>query len=361
MRAFLGKSVELRRDARAPLGRAVSYWSIALTIHAVTTQLSFRSTLRVAIILSASLAPLSATARDVNSEPAGQVFGGGNELRSKDSSDSQTFAREDVAQGALCLMVESAARANDLPVEFFAHVIWQESHFRPQAVGPLTHTGQRARGIAQFMPDAANERGLLDPFNPVQALPKAAEFLADLRSRFGNIGLAAAAYNAGPRRVREWLAGNAGMPAETLNYVLATTGRRLEDWAAIGEQGKSSDNEAKTTCQKMLTMLKQEPNLFVSKLGDKVALAVTKPWGVQVATGFNRDQALTAYAKAIKDVNAALGQLAGPTLQPILFRSLGTSSFYQVRIGTSTRRQAENLCNQIREAHGACLVKRRGA
>ena len=38
------------------------------------------------------------------------------------------------------------------------------------------------------MPGTANERGLLDPFNPVQALPKSAEFLPELRDQFGNLG-----------------------------------------------------------------------------------------------------------------------------------------------------------------------------
>ena len=114
-------------------------------------------------------------------------------------------------------MIESAARAHDLPVEFFARVIWQESRFRADAVGPVTRSGARARGIAQFMPGTAAERQLLDPFDPVQALPKSAEFLNELRQQFGNLGLAAAAYNAGPRRVREWLAGSGPMPAETRN------------------------------------------------------------------------------------------------------------------------------------------------
>ena len=41
----------------------------------------------------------------------------------------------------------------------------------------------------------------------MQALPKAAQFLRDLKDQFGNLGLAAAAYNAGPARVRGWLAG----------------------------------------------------------------------------------------------------------------------------------------------------------
>src|SRR5207344_919601 len=123
------------------------------------------------------------------------------------------------AQNSICLLVESAARANGLPIEFFARVIWQESRFRPDAVGPVTRSGKRALGIAQFMPGTAAERSLLNPFDPIQALPKSAEFLHELRQEFGNLGLAAAAYNAGPRRVREWLAGSGGMPAQTRDYV----------------------------------------------------------------------------------------------------------------------------------------------
>src|SRR5687768_1961766 len=117
------------------------------------------------------------------------------------------------AQNSICMLLESAARTNGLPVEFFARVIWQESRFRADAVGPLTRSGRRAQGIAQFMPGTAAERNLLYPFDPIQALPKSAEFLRELRADFGNLGLAAAAYNAGPRRVREWLAGTGGMPS----------------------------------------------------------------------------------------------------------------------------------------------------
>src|SRR5262249_4788760 len=92
---------------------------------------------------------------------------------------------------SLCLMIESAARAHNLPLEFFARVIWQESRFQADVVGPRTRSGDRAQGIAQFMPRTAAERGLLDPFDPVQALPKSAEFLRELADQFGNLGLAA--------------------------------------------------------------------------------------------------------------------------------------------------------------------------
>ena len=72
-------------------------------------------------------------------------------------------ARESDTRESMCLMIESAAKANDLPLEFFARVIWQESRFQSDAVGPVTRSGQRAQGIAQFMPGTASERGLLDP------------------------------------------------------------------------------------------------------------------------------------------------------------------------------------------------------
>src|SRR3974390_1328351 len=116
------------------------------------------------------------------------------------------------ASEALCLMLDSAASANGLPLEFFVRLIWKESGFHADAVGPLPRSGQRASGIAQFMPGTATERGLLDPLDPIRALPKSAEYLGELRGEFGNLGLAAAAYNAGPRRVHAWLAGNRGPP-----------------------------------------------------------------------------------------------------------------------------------------------------
>ena len=102
-------------------------------------------------------------------------------------TDSGKLPEPGGAQRSMCMLLESAARANGLPVEFFARVIWQESRFRPDAVGPLTRSGKRALGIAQFMPGTAAERNLLDPFNPIQALPKSAEFLRDLRRDFGNL------------------------------------------------------------------------------------------------------------------------------------------------------------------------------
>ena len=85
------------------------------------------------------------------------------------------------------------------------------------------------------MPATARERGLVDPFDPFEAIPKSAELLKAYRDRFGNLGFAAAAYNAGPQRVRDWLSGRATLPAETRDYVAKVTGRSAEDWRRSGD------------------------------------------------------------------------------------------------------------------------------
>src|SRR5262249_21928222 len=116
-------------------------------------------------------------------------------------------AQGETIDQALCRMIESAATSHRVPVEFFTRLIWQESSFRPSVT-----SGAGAQGVAQFMPGTAVERRLADPFDPEQAIPKSAELIADLRARFGNLGLAAAAYNAGPARGESWLA-RRGPPA----------------------------------------------------------------------------------------------------------------------------------------------------
>ena len=183
-------------------------------------------------------------------------------------------------RASICLMIESAARRNGLPVDFFARVIWQESRFQPDEVGPITRNSTRAQGIAQFTPSTAAERRLLDPFNPVEALPKSAEFLADLRDQFGNLGLAAAAYNAGPQRVRDFIAGSRSLPIETRNYVLAITGRAVEDWAKPAKEkpdeesnGELDAEPAITGCHDLMALLGRAPDPLPAEMRERIDLA----------------------------------------------------------------------------------------
>jgi len=254
-------------------------------------------------------------------------------------------------QQSMCMLIESAANANALPVEFFARVIWQESRFSPDAVGPVTRNGKRALGIAQFMPGTAAERNLLDPLNPVEALPKSAEFLSDLRRQFWNLGLAAAAYNAGPRRVRDWLAGSGSMPSETRRYVEAITGASIDVWAH-GADPPAQDKGA--NCTELRAMLKTPPNTFVAALQDHVVTGTMQPWGAILGANRSRDQILARYAllqQRYADV------LSG--LDPILIdHRVGPLPRYQIRIGAATRGDANTLCARIHRHGGDCVVLR---
>lgn len=176
------------------------------------------------------------------------------------------------SQSSICRLIEAAARSNALPIDFFTRVIWQESRFQTDAVGPRTRSGNHAEGIAQFMPGTAAERGLFEPFDPREALPKSGAFLAELRSEFGNLGLAAAAYNAGPQRVRDYLKGVSDLPLETRNYVRAITGRPAEDWAqqvreisAIHKIDEAKATPASTDCRGLVALLEHTPDPLAAR------------------------------------------------------------------------------------------------
>ena len=75
--------------------------------------------------------------------------------------------------------------------------------------------------------------------------------------------------------------------------------------------------------------LKNSPNPFVTQLESRVTLAAAKPWGIQIAAGFNRDNALTMYAKAMKGLKSMIGK------DPVLVHAAGTGTFYHVLIGST--------------------------
>jgi hypothetical protein len=132
----------------------------------------------------------------------------------------------------VCETLASAAEDNDLPAPFFIRLLLQESGFRPGVVSPVG-----AQGVAQFMPATAAQMGLDNPFDPLQAIPASARLLRNLFERFGNLGLAAAAYNAGPRRIQDWLSRKGKLPAETRGYVKTITGRKAENWKDLATAG----------------------------------------------------------------------------------------------------------------------------
>lgn len=258
-------------------------------------------------------------------------------------------AGEETVEQSLCRLVDDAARAKGVPAGFLTRLIWQESSFRPGAISPVG-----AQGIAQFMPGTARERGLANAFDPEQAIPAAASFLLDLKRSFGNLGLAAAAYNGGPGRVSAWLAGRGGLPDETRDYVVRVTGRSAEDWAARRGETGAAEGEAGLPDQPCLQVTASLRRGGAGRLS-ALAEGATAPWGVQLAGNFSKSVALAAFERSRVRVAAVIGEVQ-PMILGSRLRSRGRGLFYRVRVPAPTRAAADGLCTRIRSAGGACAV-----
>jgi hypothetical protein len=211
------------------------------------------------------------------------------------------------------------------------------------------------------MPQTAQARGLADPFDPEQAIPKAARLLADLRRQFGSLGIAAAAYNAGPARVANWRRGQGELPAETRAYVRFVTGGEAD--ASSGSGGSTPPNEAgpgapepiaPESCVALTAELRRDRG---GAIGEDLGPTPLAPWGVQLAGNFSKEQALAAFARQGQRYAAVIGQLR-PMIIGRLLRSRGTRTFYQVRLPAASRQVAETLCGRIQAAGGNCVAMR---
>ena len=154
------------------------------------------------------------------------------------------------SRAEICDSLTDAAQSNDLPLPFFIRLLYQESGFRPGTVSPAG-----AEGVAQFMRETAADVGLDNPYDPVQAIAASARLLRDLAQKFGNLGLAAAAYNAGPKRIRDWLVKKGNLPAETQHYVKTITGRPAENWTLAAAGSPAIKLQRHAPCQETAGLL----------------------------------------------------------------------------------------------------------
>jgi hypothetical protein len=247
----------------------------------------------------------------------------------------------------ICRAVEEDAAENGLPVEFFARVIWQESRFNALAVST-----KGAQGIAQFMPRTADWHGLADPFNPVEALKHAASYLRELRDRFGNLGLAAAGYNAGPGRVSEWLAGARTLPGETRNYVAVITGWTADEWAS-----PSPPQNADTTIPQGVPCTRLANLILAPKEKAQSIAAYVPRWGVEIAAHLSESKAWEIY----RDVQKRYAALIGDREPIVLHKQIpgmGRARRYIITIADDERAPLAKLCASLTTAGGACVVLR---
>jgi hypothetical protein len=267
----------------------------------------------------------------------------------KATSDAEAQSGEtdpQAEQKALCTLIETAATDNGLPVGFFTRLIWKESRFRSEAVSP-----KGAQGIAQFMPGTAEERGLEDPFDITTAIPASARFLSDLKIRFGNLGLAAAAYNAGAQRVSNWLDEDGTLPYETQNYVLSVTGMPAATWADPESKAELPAEPADARdCLTLAAKLRDTG----APLSPDIETA-SAPWGVQVVGGFSRALAINAYVSLKARFPTLLADRA-PMIVGGRMPGRGSRAFYRVRVPVQTRSEGDAFCKKLQAAGGSCVV-----
>ena len=263
------------------------------------------------------------------------------------AAPSRSTASHPPTADDICRALEQDAAENELPVEFFARVIWQESRFNARAV-----SNKGAQGIAQFMPGTADYRGLVDPFDPIEALEHSARYLRDLKARFGNLGLAAAAYNAGPGRVSAWLSSHRPLPGETRNYVAIITGWTADEWASA-----NPPKTAETTIPQGVPCTRLANLILAPKEQAQRMAAYVPRWGMQLTANWSESKAWATYRLIQKQYAGLIGDR-----EPIVIRSrgigLGIALRYNIRIADDDRGYLEKFCHKLIAAGGACVVLR---
>jgi hypothetical protein len=104
------------------------------------------------------------------------------------------------------------ARTYNLDPKLLQAIAKVESNYNPRAVSP-----KGALGVMQLIPSTARLVGVSDPFDPRENIQGGARYLRYLLDKFGDLTLALAAYNAGPKAVEAY----GGIPPyeETQRYV----------------------------------------------------------------------------------------------------------------------------------------------
>ena len=109
--------------------------------------------------------------------------------------------------------VQKSARKYEIEPELIHAVIRTESNGNCRAVSK-----KGAMGLMQLMPSTASDMNVGNPFNPEENIDGGTRYLRYLIEKFnGNLTLAIAAYNSGPKTVEKY--GNVPPISETRQYV----------------------------------------------------------------------------------------------------------------------------------------------
>jgi len=87
------------------------------------------------------------------------------------------------------------------------------------------------------------------------------------------------------------------------------------------------------------------------------ANASAPAWGVEIATSFNKQEALDDFARVQQQYSALLGSYQATIIEDCNLH-MGTTPQYSARIGMDSREDADALCTKLKAQGGACIVQK---
>jgi D-alanyl-D-alanine carboxypeptidase len=142
--------------------------------------------------------------------------------------------------------ITEAANRFSVPGRWIRAVMHQESGGHEYLNGQPITSDAGATGLMQIMPatyaELRDQYNLgSDPYNPHDNIIAGTGYIRQMYDRFGSPAFLAA-YNAGPQRVQDYMAGRGGLPNETVNYLASIAPRLGHDLPMTGPLMAYADN-----------------------------------------------------------------------------------------------------------------------
>jgi hypothetical protein len=135
------------------------------------------------------------------------------EMKTPSSEQTRSVERKSGDSGDFHHIVHEKASTYDVDPSLIKAVIKTESNWNSRAM-----SRKGAMGLMQLMPSTANDMNVRNPFDPEENIEGGTKYLKYLLGRFnGDVTLALAAYNAGPKTVEKF--GYVPPISETKQYV----------------------------------------------------------------------------------------------------------------------------------------------
>ncbi len=322
--------------------------------------------------------------------------GGGSPRLSYRPPAGRTYAQPGPARDPWGPYIREASSRYNVPEAWIRAVMRQESGGHEYRNGAPIISSAGAMGLMQLMPGTYAELeaqyGLgPDPYDPHDNIMAGTAYISELYAKYGSPAFLAA-YNAGPRRLENYLATGNSLPNETVEYLASVAprlgGRMTGPLAAYADQGTNPQEPVEVAeatppqTARGTTLWAQAPQpaapVLQAPLSPPPAAAPPPPpashgfalipsayadtpapntadtrWGVQVGAFTNPAQArqVADNARSVAPAQLAPAQtVVGSVTHP------DGQVFYRARLVGITEPAADTACGALTAQRWACLT-----